>query len=197
MNDLTVVSLWAGSGQRSIPHGMATSTRARLPRCSVREEAPLLRCHLCIKCIVLPRQARDKHRESTPKQRVVAFFLGVCDEPCARKKWIALSAGANLVRKTASFFECFPYVCPDPVLAKWSFLCINGSKMPFFSQGGPVCGVPGCTDGGGNATTSGVDDHDDAAGGGSVPAVVSGAVLPWPELGAPKADWVGGNRPPL
>ena len=36
MNDLTVVSLWAGSGQRSIPHGMATSTRARLPRCSVR-----------------------------------------------------------------------------------------------------------------------------------------------------------------
>ena len=59
-----------------------------------------------------------------------------------------------------------------------------------------MCGVPGCTNGGGNATTSGVDDHD-AAGGGSVPAVVSGAVLPWPELGAPKADWVGGNRPPL
>jgi hypothetical protein len=22
------------------------------------------------------------------------------------------------VRKTASFFECFPYVCPEPVLAK-------------------------------------------------------------------------------
>ena len=36
------------------------------------------------------------------------------------------------VRKTASsFFECFPYVCPKPVLAKWSFLCTNGSKRPF------------------------------------------------------------------
>jgi tetratricopeptide (TPR) repeat protein len=34
------------------------------------------------------------------------------------------------VRKT-SFFECFPYVCPEPVLAKSSFLYINGSKKPF------------------------------------------------------------------
>ena len=25
----------------------------------------------------------------------------------------------------------FPYVCPEPVLAKCSFLYINGSKMPF------------------------------------------------------------------
>ena len=29
------------------------------------------------------------------------------------------------------FFECFPHVCPEPVLAKSSFLYINGSKMPF------------------------------------------------------------------
>jgi hypothetical protein len=35
------------------------------------------------------------------------------------------------VRKTASFFECFPYVCPEPVLVKCSFLYINGGKMPF------------------------------------------------------------------
>jgi hypothetical protein len=27
----------------------------------------------------------------------------------------------------------FPYVCPEPVLAKWSFLYKNGSKMPFFA----------------------------------------------------------------
>jgi hypothetical protein len=31
--------------------------------------------HLYIKTIILPRQARDKHRESTQK-RVVAFFAG-------------------------------------------------------------------------------------------------------------------------
>jgi hypothetical protein len=30
-----------------------------------------------------------------------------------------------------SFFECFPYVCPEPVLVNSSFLCINGSKRPF------------------------------------------------------------------
>jgi hypothetical protein len=39
------------------------------------------------------------------------------------------------VRKTASFLE-FPYVCPEPVLAKCSFLYINGSKMPFSAQSG-------------------------------------------------------------
>jgi hypothetical protein len=39
-------------------------------------------------------------------------------------------AKAAAVRKTASF-ECFPYVCPEPVLAKCSFLYIDGSKMPF------------------------------------------------------------------
>jgi hypothetical protein len=40
-------------------------------------------------------------------------------------------AGNHEVRKTASFFECFPYVCPEPVLAKRSFSYINGAKMPF------------------------------------------------------------------
>ena len=31
-------------------------------------------------------------------------------------------------KKTVSLFECFPYVCPEPVLVKCAFLCINGSK---------------------------------------------------------------------
>ena len=30
--------------------------------------------HLCIKCIILPRQARDKHRESTQKRAAVVFL---------------------------------------------------------------------------------------------------------------------------
>jgi hypothetical protein len=29
------------------------------------------------------------------------------------------------------FFECFPYVCPEPVLVKRPHLCINGSKRSF------------------------------------------------------------------
>ena len=32
------------------------------------EKRHFLRCHLYIKCIILPRQARDKHRESTQKR---------------------------------------------------------------------------------------------------------------------------------
>ena len=35
--------------------------------------------------------------------------------------------------KNAIFFECFPYVCPEPALAKSSFQCINGSQMPFLA----------------------------------------------------------------
>jgi len=35
--------------------------------------------------------------------------------------------------KNATLFLSFPYVCPEPVLAKSSFLYINGSKWPFFA----------------------------------------------------------------
>jgi hypothetical protein len=33
--------------------------------------------------------------------------------------------------KTPFFFECFPYVCPEPVLVKTAFLYINGSRIAF------------------------------------------------------------------
>jgi hypothetical protein len=36
------------------------------------------------------------------------------------------------VRKRRRIFECFPYVCPEPVLVKCSFLYTNGSKRPFW-----------------------------------------------------------------
>jgi hypothetical protein len=50
-------------------------------RCGKRH---FLRCHLYIKCIILPRQARDKHRErSTQKTRPVS--AGVL-APIRRKK---------------------------------------------------------------------------------------------------------------
>jgi hypothetical protein len=54
--------------------------------------------------------------------------------PRAGINWNDGFAGGStvIVGKTASFFE-FPYVCPEPVLAKRSFLYINGAKMPFFA----------------------------------------------------------------
>jgi hypothetical protein len=36
-----------------------------------------------------------------------------------------------LLRKNGPIFECFPYVCPEPVLVKSSFLNVNGAKRPF------------------------------------------------------------------
>ena len=41
--------------------------------------------------------------------------------------WLAIS-NWKLCKKTVSCFECFPYVCPEPVLAKRSFFYTNGSK---------------------------------------------------------------------
>eukprot|EP01046_Picozoa_sp_COSAG06_P032215 COSAG06_NODE_3202_length_5693_cov_3.420272_4_plen_125_part_00 len=44
--------------------------------------------------------------------------------------------------KCHSFFECFPYVCPEPVLVKCSFLYINGAKSGVFRTAQrPVGGV--------------------------------------------------------
>ena len=52
----------------------------------------------------------------------------------------ALSPGRSDTLATLShavgkrhLFLSFPYVCPEPVLAKRSFLYINGSKMPYFA----------------------------------------------------------------
>jgi hypothetical protein len=39
-------------------------------------------------------------------------------------------------RKETLPFLSFPYVCPEPVLVKRSFLYINGFKSPFFSPSG-------------------------------------------------------------
>jgi hypothetical protein len=51
---------------------------------------------------------------------------------------VALTATASSLLCTKAdeetlFFWSFPYVCPEPVLVKSSFLYINGSKRPFFT----------------------------------------------------------------
>ena len=113
--------------------------------------------------IILPRQARDKHRESTQKKMrfphrfathviwivnniyndiilyiYILFWLFIFLKWIVRSRYTWLvgcpmaSWGPMWALKTALVFvECFPYVCPEPVLVKWSFLYINGSKKPF------------------------------------------------------------------
>jgi hypothetical protein len=96
-----------------------------------------------INATFLPRQTRDKHRVSTQKRLPFSQVLQLSPAradcrrpPCldrpgreARHRYLLPH---RCVRKTASFLS-FPYVCPEPVLAKCSFLYINGSKMPFFA----------------------------------------------------------------
>jgi|EP01048_Picozoa_sp_COSAG05_P013775 hypothetical protein len=87
--------------------------------------------------IILPRQARDKHRERTLKKEVMRLrfsqtgnsklLLQEFEARCRRLK--ESSAGGKAaqpqvepkvgpkVRKTTFLLE-FPYVCPEPVLAK-------------------------------------------------------------------------------
>ena len=45
----------------------------------------------------------------------------------------------TVAARIVKFLSAFPCVCPEPVLAKRSFLCINGSKKTvFFSPAGLV-----------------------------------------------------------
>jgi hypothetical protein len=42
----------------------------------------------------------------------------------------ARADGVHTCKKAVCFLR-FPYVCPEPVLAKYSFLYVNGFKRPF------------------------------------------------------------------
>jgi hypothetical protein len=103
-------------------------------------------CHFILKMTILPRQARDKRRESA--QRVMrlsqaegflegvrpgfgAALLEVRETPFLKSQFklgksTLLNAKAQVV---ALFFECFPYVCSEPVLVKKIVLYINGAKQ--------------------------------------------------------------------
>jgi hypothetical protein len=85
------------------------------------KEAPLFAPFYTKNAIMVPRQAREKHRErALKKEWRFIYKLGFDYQegaPCALN-------GA----KNGIFFECFPYVCPEPVLAKRTFLYTNGAK---------------------------------------------------------------------
>jgi hypothetical protein len=81
-----------------------------LPWCEKRH---FLKRHLYIKVIFLPRQARDKHRESTQKR---CRYSQGADE--LTRILIAHCHQVRVRSRTIGVFESFPYVCPEPVLAK-------------------------------------------------------------------------------
>jgi hypothetical protein len=81
---------------------------ARPPHCN----KTVFLSHLYIKTNILPRQARDEHRENSKKRPFFSYL-----------RVRAVHCGAMLEEHThLSLFECFPYVCPEPVLVKRSFL---------------------------------------------------------------------------
>jgi hypothetical protein len=121
--------------------------------------------HLYMKSIILPRQARDKHRENSKKsnsdqqacrsmrlQKIdpLAAFNKQKRQPSpensngwsgethrcvlrascrhhhirqriARDHTLELGVLSLCLTKHGTCFECFPYVCPEPVLVKRSF----------------------------------------------------------------------------
>jgi hypothetical protein len=104
--------------------------------------------------IILPRQARDKHRESTQKRERRFPHLRRVVEALNQRHARALAAAGLADKRHLSarldneaeavehlrrnigqqktharyFFLNFPYVCPEPVMVKCSFLYTNGSK---------------------------------------------------------------------
>ena len=69
--------------------------------------------HLYIKTNILPRQARDKHRETSEKGQVY---------PPYRPSSMSIITCRNV---SLSFFVSdFPYVCPEPVLTNTRFLVV-------------------------------------------------------------------------
>ena len=76
-------------------------------------------CHLCIKTNILPRQARDKHRETSKKNprcpvprppRHIRSSARGTSRPCTT---------TTSARKRPHISECcFPNICPEPVSVK-------------------------------------------------------------------------------
>ena len=77
--------------------------------------------HLYIKFMILPRQARDKHRESTQTRDRFARLLLFYEDMTHR------------CEENASLFECFPYGCPEPVLTNTTVFHENPSWCGYAS----------------------------------------------------------------
>jgi hypothetical protein len=80
-------------------------------------------------CFAKRQRERERERERDPHPAPSQSI-----DPCQRARGTpsapTLSNGQLLTSPAtnASLFECFPYVCPEPVLVKRSFLVYNGAK---------------------------------------------------------------------
>ena len=90
-------------------------------------EKTALLSHLCIKTIILPRQARDKHRENSKKDAAFRAPSSSSQSP-----WQIWQSEPTSIK--GSFLECFPYVCPGACLGKMIICTVYlnmGKKRPF------------------------------------------------------------------
>jgi hypothetical protein len=85
------------------------------------------------KAIILPRQARDKHRESTQKKRGMRFSSHRWNKHIANPiKHHGYSGPVRHSLKTHHSFLSFPYICPEPVLLNYACLVQNGATRRLF-----------------------------------------------------------------
>ena len=81
-----------------------------------------------------PAITKKKVRKEGVARFVLCNALPLC-RPAPSSTACASRGTRSLQEKNGSLFlECFPYVCPEPVWVKRSFLCINGSKSTVFAH---------------------------------------------------------------
>ena len=85
------------------------------------------------KAIILPRQARGKHGESTQKKRGMRFSPHRWNKHIANPiKHHGYSGPVRHSLKTHHSFLSFPYVCPEPVLVNDACLVQTGATRGAF-----------------------------------------------------------------
>ena len=82
----------------TLPDGRSKSKPRRFMRCAAGKKRLFWSHFYILQTIILPRQARDKHRASTQKKRVVFFLQGLA--PC-RRHADEHCAGRSRVRRSA------------------------------------------------------------------------------------------------
>jgi hypothetical protein len=82
----------------TLPDGRSKSKPRRFMRCAAGKKRLFWSHFYILQTIVLPRHARDKHRASTQKERVVFFLQGLA--PCRRHAH-EHRAGRSRVRRSA------------------------------------------------------------------------------------------------
>jgi hypothetical protein len=86
----------------------------KVPFACLKDVYYLLRSSI-LKMIILPRQARDKHRESSAQNSIGSCFLPALTP---RRQPAPAVAAAPVALRVMHLFFSHSYVCPEPGLVK-------------------------------------------------------------------------------